>query len=205
MARSVFSRRICSLSLASLRLGVGDLLFQALHLDLFLGDDVHILADLRRQVLDHLPSVIDFKADGHAVLDGIVDVAPRGADIADRIPPEKNDSSQKNGCGGDQRFANHKWKPSVEGGVWVVSERLLKVIRRRIGDIGKFLGKRTGCGVTRRSALSRAFPHFFGPMHNYRGIYMHSLRPEISRSVDCNAIGRQAFWIEILSITALAA
>ena len=103
------------LILDELRLGVGDLLFQSLHFDLFLGDHMHVLADLGHQLLNHLPRVIDFKTDRYAVLNRIVDVAQRGADIAERIPPKKHDSSQKHGCGGNDDFLDHDCDPPFWG------------------------------------------------------------------------------------------
>ena len=75
-------------------LGPGDLLVQPLELDLFLGDSVHVLADLRHEVLDHGPRPLDLELDGHAVLDAFGDAAGERAKVALGAGAEKHQCGQ---------------------------------------------------------------------------------------------------------------
>ena len=74
----------------------GDLLGQPLDLHLFLGDHVHVLLDVRHEVLDHRAGTFDLELHRHAALDGILDPTGRGGDIAPGIAAEQH-GRQQNG------------------------------------------------------------------------------------------------------------
>ena len=95
------------LLLAKPRLALGDLLVEPLHFHLLLGDDVHVLADLGDEVLDHSPGTVDLELDGHRLLDGVGDVAGRRAEIAVGVASHQNQAHQGRTAAKHQHFLNH--------------------------------------------------------------------------------------------------
>jgi hypothetical protein len=96
------------LVLGELRLGVGDLTGDSLNLHLFLGDGVHVLANVGHQVFDHLARPLDLELDGHVVLDGILDPADRRADIAAGVSAEEQGSQEHGDPAPDDKLLNHR-------------------------------------------------------------------------------------------------
>ena len=93
--------------LAEPRAALGDLLVEPLDLDLFLGDDVHVLADLGHQVLNHAPGAVDLELDGHALPHGVGHVAGRRAEIAEDVAPGHQRAQKNHATADDEQFPNH--------------------------------------------------------------------------------------------------
>ena len=88
-------------------LGVGDLLVELLDLHLLLGNDVHVLADLGHQVVDHAPGTGDLEVHRHAVGHRALHVAGRRADVAHQVAAEKEQRHHQRRGGRDNRFLDH--------------------------------------------------------------------------------------------------
>ena len=93
--------------MSSRDVALGDLLVKPLHFHLFLGDDVHVLADLGHEVLDHAPGTVDLELDGHRLLDGVGHIAGRRAEIAAGIASHQNQAHQGRAAAKNQHFSNH--------------------------------------------------------------------------------------------------
>ena len=70
-----------------------NLLVQPFDLNFFLGNDVHVLANVGHQVFDHPPE-FNFEFHGHTLRDRIFHPAERSANITGRIPAEKQHRQQ---------------------------------------------------------------------------------------------------------------
>src|SRR5690606_32732214 len=84
------------------------------HLDLFLGDDVHRVADLRFQVAHHVAGAVDLERHGDALLDRVRNLAKPGGEIAAEIRDAEDSPQHADAQRRDDQLLDHgKWPPKM--------------------------------------------------------------------------------------------
>ena len=91
-----------------------DFLVELVDLDLFLGNDLHVLTDFGEDIFDHAAGAFDFEFDRDRLFDGIGDPTGGGADVAMQGAAKDQDGDGGACDGPEQNAAEHSENPPEE-------------------------------------------------------------------------------------------